>query len=121
MSNKSEWIFTTIPKMLDRTYRNHRMRKYDNFLEKCQLILVMPTGKRYRMGYVLTSAHFDKIYQVYQDVKDINPLKVVELLKTNGLVNMFNGCGPDILYQCEYDKVSVEDCHLEFLHIVWKD
>lgn len=131
MKYSSNVEFNTIPKFLDKQYRTSYHHKYgDNDIKYVKLVLckkakykieenhmVWECERCFSLGTGLHEESLNKIAQVWDDIKDVNPLKVLKVLGATETSFLYNS----IMAEVQANNLNLDDCCIMFAHNYWEE
>ena len=131
MARSSNVEFNTIPKFLDKQYRTSYHHKYDNNnIKYVKLILckkakykieenhmVWECERCFSLGTGLHEESLNKIAQVWNDIKNVNPLEVLKVLGATETSFLYNS----LMAEVQANNLNLDDCCIMFAHNCWDD
>ena len=122
MKYSSNVEFNTIPKFLDKHYNNNikyvklilcKKAKYkieeNHMVWECERIFSLGTG--------LHEESLNKIAQVWDDIRDVNPLEVLKVLGATETSFLYNS----LMAEVQANNLNLGDCCIMFAHNCWDD
>ena len=122
MARSSNVEFNTIPKFLDKHYNTNikyvkllllKKAKYkliENHMEwECDRVFSLGTG--------LHEESLNKIAEVWDDIRDVNPLEVLKVLGATETSFLYNS----LMAEVQANNLNLDDCCIMFAHNCWDD
>ena len=131
MAYSSNVEFNTIPKFLDKQYRTSYHHKYDNNNIKYVKLLLCKKAKYklkenhmvweceriFSLGTGLYEESLNKIAQVWDDIKNVNPLEVLKVLGATETSFLYNS----LMAEVQANNLNLDDCCIMFQHNCWDE
>ena len=123
--------FNTIPKFLDKQYRTKYHHKYDdNNVKYVKLVLwkkpkykivenhmEWECDRAFSLGTGLHEESLNKIAQVWDDIKNVNPLEVLKILGATETSFLYNS----LMAEVQANNLNLDDCCIMFAHDYWEE